>query len=198
MEKVLLFVVCVLVIAIIWLVVKVLKLQKAAKEIGESFASWFEMDTNTLIDMPVNDKSMRRMVLAINAQLRVLREQHQKYLNGDRELKAAVTNISHDLRTPLTAIYGYLDLLEQEEMSEDVKRYLAVIRNRAEILKQLTEELFRYSVILATEDELEMEAVDIGSVLEESIAAYYTALTEQGIAPEIQMPERRVVYFPIC
>lgn len=61
----------------------------------------------------------------------------------DLELKNAVTNISHDLRTPLTAIYGYLDLLEQEEKSETVNRYIAVIRNRTKMLKQLMQ--FKYS-----------------------------------------------------
>lgn len=58
-------------------------------------------------------------------------------------MKNAVTNISHDLRTPLTAIYGYLDLLEQEEKSETVNRYIAVIRNRTKMLKQLMQ--FKYS-----------------------------------------------------
>lgn len=81
----------------------------------------------------------------INIQLRKLRAERRKFQKGDIELKNAVTNVSHDLRTPLTAIYGYLDLLEQEEKSEKVNRYIAVIKNRTEMLKQLTEELFRYS-----------------------------------------------------
>ena len=68
----------------------------------------------------------------------------QTFLHSlDLELKNAVTNISHDLRTPLTAIYGYLDLLEQEEKSETVNRYIAVIRNRTKMLKQLMQ--FKYS-----------------------------------------------------
>ena len=74
--------------------------------------------------------------------------------NGDRELKAAVTNVSHDLRTPLTAICGYLDLLEGEEHSADGRRYLAVIRERTEAMRSLTEELFRYSVLTAPEEAL--------------------------------------------
>ena len=83
----------------------------------------------------------------------------QKFQKGDIELKNAVTNVSHDLRTLLTAIYGYLDLLEQEEKSEKVNRYIAVIKNRTEMLKQLTEELFRYSVILTSEEDLKIEPI---------------------------------------
>ena len=67
------------------------------------------------------------MARELNEELKILKEQHRKYQNGDRELKEAVTNISHDLRTPLTAISGYLELLEEEEKSETVAQYLSFI-----------------------------------------------------------------------
>lgn len=108
------------------------------------------------------------------------------------ELKNAVTNISHDLRTPLTAICGYLELLEQEENLEAVQRYIEIIKDRVDILTQLSEELFRYSVIISTKDSLTMEPVIINTVLEESVAAFYTALTEKSIVPKIQMPDAKV------
>ena len=98
---------------------------------------------HTLIDISSNDKYMRHLANEINIQLRKLQAERRKFQKGDLELKNAVTNISHDLRTPLTAIYGYLDLLEQEEKSETVNRYIAVIRNRTKMLKQLMQ--FKYS-----------------------------------------------------
>jgi hypothetical protein len=148
-------------------------------------------DTNTLLSTASNDRQFRKFVSALNRELRLLRVQRQRYVSGDRELKDAVTNISHDLRTPLTAICGYLELLEQEEKSEAVERYLAIITNRTEVLKQLTEELFRYSVIITAEPH-EKESVVINTVLEESIAAFYAALQEKKITPNIQMPEAKV------
>ena len=135
---------------------------------------------------------MCRLAASINVQLRQLRSQRHKYLNGDRELKEAVTNISHDLRTPLTAICGYMDLLEKEEKSEAVTRYLSLIANRTEAMKQLTEEFFRYSVILSAA-EMQLEAVSINGALEESIAAFYGALTLRGIVPEIRITETPVL-----
>ena len=109
------------------------------------------------------------------------------------ELTAAVTNISHDLRTPLTAICGYLDLLEQETLSDKSGRYLAVIRERTDAMRSLTEELFRYSVIADTADELSMEAVCLNAVFEQSLAGFYSTLSARGITPEIRMPEKSVV-----
>ena len=105
--------------------------------------------------------------------------------------KEAVTNISHDLRTPLTAICGYLDLLHKEPLSENAERYLCLIENRTEAIKQLTEELFRYCVVLSAQA-LEMESVCLNGVLEESIAAFYAALTSRGIQPQIHLSGKRI------
>ena len=177
------------------LVVKIYLLQKAAREIKEGFADRLITDTNTLIDISSHDKYMRELANTINIQLRKLRADRHRFQQGDMELKNAVSNISHDLRTPLTAICGYLDLLEQEEKSTTVERYIEVIRNRTEILKQLTEELFRYSVIITTEDDMIKEAVEINRVLEESIAAFYVTLNERKIIPSIEMPESKVICY---
>ena len=138
----------VLFIVVILLGTKIILLKKSAGEISSAFFDRLTMDTNTLIDISSQDKDMRKLAAEINSQLRLLRKEHLRYEQGDTELKEAITNISHDLRTPLTAICGYLYLLEQQDTSEDVKRYLHMIQNRTEGMKQLTEELFQYSVIL--------------------------------------------------
>lgn len=174
------------------LAVKILTLQRAAREITEAFSERLATDTNTLIGISSRDKNMLALASGINEQLRLLRNQRRRYLHGDKELKDAVTGLSHDLRTPLTAIYGYLELLKKEEKSENVTRYLAFIENRTETMRQLTEELFRYSVILSTED-VTPETVDVGALLEESIASFYGALVERGIEPEITFPDVRVM-----
>lgn len=185
-------VVSILLVVIVALLIKIYLLRKGAQEITEAFIERLATDTNTLIDITTRDKHMLRLASAINEQLRLLRQQRHKYLNGDRELKEAVTNISHDLRTPLTAICGYMDLLDKEETSENVARYLSLIANRTEALRQLTEELFRYSVILSTQDDMKIETVHVNGILEESIAGFYGALTGRGITPVIEMTEKRI------
>ena len=191
MEHLLLIIIGILLLIIFVLLAKVHFLRKAAQEITEAFRDRLTADTNTLIDVSSRDPYMRKLAAEINVQLRLLRQQRHKYLSGDRELKEAVTNISHDLRTPLTAICGYLDLLQKEDKSEDAARYISLIENRVEAMKQLTEELFRYSVILST-GELMLETVHVNGVLEESIAAFYGALTRRNIQPEIQITETRI------
>lgn len=149
-------------------------------------------ETNAPLFLSGGDRQLRAFTAEMNTQLELLRGQQLQYLNGDRELKNAVTNISHDLRTPLTAISGYLELLEAEECSPQAARYAAVISERTAQMRQLTEELFRYSLILSDDAAELNETVCINAVLEESIAGYYAVLTQRGIEPEITMPETPV------
>ena len=183
----------VLIIIIVVLLIKIAFMRKAVKEIEDAFADRLMTDTNTLIDISSRDKYVCHLANSINEQLRKLRKERHKFQQGDLELKNAVTNISHDLRTPLTAICGYLDLLEQEEKSESVCRYVTIFKERTEILTELTEELFQYSVIISTQNVGPKERIAVNSILEESIAGFYTVLHERNIIPNIQLPEKQVV-----
>lgn len=172
--------------AILW--GKLAHLRHCTKEIAQSFRDRLAEDTNTLIDVSTGDPYIRRLASQINVQLRLLRQERRRFQQGDRELKESVTNISHDLRTPLTAISGYLSLLEREEHSEKTQRYLSSIRNRTEALKSLTEELFRYSVVTSSQ-ELKPERLNVVSALEENLLSFYAVLEQRGIHPQIILPE---------
>lgn len=183
----------VLLIAVICLYVKIRILQKSMDEICKDMEEHLSEETNTPIFVSSRDKYVRHLAEGLNKELAVLRMQRQQYENGNSELKEAVVNISHDLRTPLTAICGYLDLLEKEEKSEEVMRYLSFIENRVLALKQLTEELFRYSIIVSSQEALQLEMISLNGVLEEGIAAFYAALKERGITPNIQMTKNQII-----
>lgn len=175
-------------VIIIALIAKIYALRNVAREIENAFADRLITETNTLIDISSGDRYMRSLANAMNIQLRKLRSERHRFRQGDLELKEAVTNISHDLRTPLTAICGYLDLLEREDKSETAERYLAQIDNRTKALKQLTEELFRYSIVTAASD-LKKEKIDLRRNLEESLVSFYGVMEQKGILPEIRIPE---------
>lgn len=183
----------ILIVVVVILCIKIHFLHRAMEEMGAGFGERIAQDTNTLITISSGDRVARRLAGQLNDQLRLLRQERRRLQSGDRELKEAVTNISHDLRTPLTAICGYLDLLKGEEKSNTAKRYLSMIENRTEAMKVLTEELFHYSVITFEEEQMEYEEVVLNRVLEESISAYYGAFKKAGITPEIKMTEKKIL-----
>ena len=171
---------------------KLILIRKGIVDFRDKFGQRLQSDTNVLIDVSTRDKKVRDLAEDLNRQLTVLRKEHNRYENGDRELKEAVTNISHDLRTPLTSICGYLELLGDEEVSPAGREYLSAVEERTGALKSLTEELFRYTIVTGETEELIREAVDVGRVLEGSLGAYYAVLKQKGITPEIIMPENKV------
>lgn len=187
------FVICGLALCVVGLLLHLFSLRASLKKVARELNDKLNTDTNTLISISSGDRAMRALAVQINDQLRMLRRERLKLHHGDRELKNAVTSISHDLRTPLTAICGYLDLLMQEPQSEKAERYLAVIRERTDAMRGQTEELFRYSVIAGTTEKLHFEPVCLNDILEQSLVGFYGALTGRGITPEIQMPEKEVV-----
>ena len=178
---------------VLFLSVKIHTLKVSMEEIRVQLTDWLKTDTNTLISISSSDRQMRLLTSDLNRQLRQLRRQRRQYLDGDRELKDAITNISHDLRTPLTAICGYLDLLRDEEKSEKVTHYVMAIQNRAEVLKQLTEELFRYSIIMSAQESMQLEPLCVNDILEQSIVSFYATLTKRGITPQIDITEKKIM-----
>lgn len=177
--------VCALVILCFALLAKILCMRFSLREITSGLHR--ALESNTLIDISSRDREVCSLANALNRELRVLHAQRSRYLSGDRELKVAAANLSHDLRTPLTAISGYLELLAREEHTERARRYLSVIEERTEAMKRLTEELFRFTVLLSAPVP-EKEDVNLCAALEESLAAHYAQLNRRGIVPQIHLP----------
>ena len=165
----------------------------AGNNICFTFENLLYTDTNTPIMLSSHDKLVSSLANDINVELKELQKQKHRYIQGDKELKNAITNISHDLRTPLTTICGYLSLLDKEEKSEHIARQLSIIKNRTFALKQLVEELFRYTTIISdTENSVYTETV-INNVLEDCISSYYAMFKEKGITPNINLCEQKIV-----
>lgn len=185
-------VICIVIILILSL--KLYLMKKAAREIAGEYEKRMWLDTNTLIGISSQDKDMKRLANDINRTLKEVRQAYHRYREGDREMKMAVTNISHDLRTPLTAICGYLSFIKKLDKSEELERYFDIIEDRALYMKKLTEELFEYSVIISSETTVEKEEVWMNRLLEDCIMEHYAVLVEKGITLEADITEEKIVH----
>ena len=178
----------VLVAVVLVLGVKVWLLRRGAKALRLGLAQKLREDTNTLLSLPCRDKELRRLASSLNEELRLLRKERLRYQQGDRELKEAVVNVSHDLRTPLTALSGYVELLKGEALSPAGQRYLSQIEDRAQAMQAMTEELFRYS-LAAEETALTLEPVDLRAAVEEALLSFYGAFQQKGVVPQLSLPQ---------
>ncbi len=168
--------------------VKVWLLRRGAKALRLDLSQKLREDTNILLSLPCRDKELRRLASSLNEELRLLRKERLRYQQGDRELKEAVVNVSHDLRTPLTALSGYVELLKGEHLSPAGQRYLAQIEDRAQAMQAMTEELFRYS-LAAEETALTLEPVDLRAAVEEALLSFYGAFQQKGVVPQLSLPQ---------
>lgn len=180
------------VLIIFILLVKMIGMRKAAEAIRLQFAARLDADTNVGIDIATSDRAIRRLAADIDRQLKLLRKAQLRYAQGDYELKAAITGISHDLRTPLTAICGYMELLGREPSTDAARRYLSIIANRITVMKTLAEELFHYSIVTSIHRYDQREPVSLNQAVEQCVADYYAVLKARGITPDIVMPETRI------
>lgn len=176
-----------------FLSVKLYLIKRSAREITADLGRKINEDTNTGLRISSRDKDMCELTANINVQLKALRKEHLQYHQGNMELKNAITNISHDIRTPLTAICGYLDMMQKTQDPQKQAKYISIMKDRTELMKQLTEELFRYSVILSDTGDMETEEVFLNQMLAESISSFYPSLSERGITPQISITDQRIL-----
>ena len=183
---IILFLIC------IFLAVKLYVIKQSIKEIEKSFSKILRTDTNNTIAISSSDKDIKNLTINLNNNLSELRGQKLQYKNGNQELKKIITNISHDLRTPLTAIKGYVDLIEQEKLSNNQKKYLKVIQKKSNELTELTGQLFEYTKLIDIDVKIKKEECCINEILEETLVSYYSIFKEQDIIPNISICSTKV------
>ena len=183
---IILFLIC------IFLAVKLYVIKQSIKEIEKSFSKILRTDTNNIIAISSSDKDIKNLTINLNNNLSELRGQKLQYKNGNQELKKIITNISHDLRTPLTAIKGYVDLIEQEKLSNNQKKYLKVIQKKSNELTELTGQLFEYTKLIDIDVKIKKEECCINEILEETLVSYYSIFKEQNIIPNISICSTKV------
>ena len=190
-----------LVIAFFTLAVLILKitiLKGSIRQIRREFKERDELNSSAKIGISFRDADLCGLTDDLNKTLEKMRKKYNLYVQGDSEVKQTIGNASHDLRTPLTAIIGYLELAKGKmQAGEDITSYLDIIENRARYMKELTDELFEFSGIIGDNDreELQTEEIEINRVLEDSIIDYYSVLSENGIEPLVEITEEPVVRF---
>lgn len=180
-------------IVIILLILKILEMKKSIREMEERFTDILKLDTNSLITISSGDKDLRKLGKIINENLKTLRKLEIEYEQGNQELKSSITNISHDLRTPLTAIRGYLDLIDHKNLTKKQKDYLEYIDIKVKDLISLTEQLFDFSKGIDQNKDMKKEDVNLNQVLEEVICSSYELFKKNKVEPKIYITDKPIV-----
>ena len=185
-------VIVVLSILVITLVLRVVTTNIEIRNIIRDLEDITEKDTNILLTTSSGDKSIKSLVDSLNKELKKLLSIKREYSKGVFDVKKSAENIAHDIRTPLTVIKGYVDLLEEEDLSEEGKKCLEIIKGRTRYMKEMTDELF-LSLSMKSRGVLSLFDIDAKSVLEEALVSFYNEFKKKGMTLSIITPNDKVI-----
>ena len=151
-----------------------------------------ECDSNMLITTEMKKGHIEELAELLNTLLKERKKERADYQKKERMIADIYTNLSHDIRTPLTSLDGYFQLLEETQEENDRKRYIQIIQERIESLKEMLEELFTYTKLQNGTYELKLEPQNVGQILKETVFSYYDDWAEQGISPQFEITEEPV------
>ena len=159
-------------------------LHRAALRMQEQLAD----ETTARLALPCPSAGAEELLVCLNQLLELRQEERAAYRRKEQELRRQIANVSHDLRTPLTSILGYLQLLEGDGLSPEKKaEYLAVVEGRARTLQVFIATFYDLSRIEGGELPLEREKVDLGRALSDQLAASYEQIEEAGLDMEVDL-----------
>ncbi len=188
------FYLCIIILFITSIIsIKYILLKLSLNKLYKDFELIINSDTNNLLTISCNDKNLKEFINKLNKNLKKLRKLELEYNQGNINLKHTITNISHDLRTPLTAIKGYLDILDKKNFTKEQIKYFNIINTKVNDLVNLTEELFNYSKILDKAYLIKKEQVCLNIVLEEVFCSYYDLFKNNNIIPKIDITSNKII-----
>lgn len=145
------------------------------------------------LQLPVPDRELELFAEELNRYLSCSFDRSFAQKKREQDVHREITNISHDLRTPLTSILGYLELLEDSPLSPEQQEYLEIIHNRSSHLNTLISQLYEYVRLESRELKLNIETLDLRLLLQEHLLSFYQEFEAKGISLIPQLPKEPVL-----
>jgi len=177
----------------VFLLTRLYVLKKELKNVMRQLQSYNNRTTNKKIDMALFDKDIENIGLEINKLIDLYVVENSKRVRFENEQRQTIANMSHDLRTPLTSILGYIQMAEEDDVTSDEKKELLSIANkRAKRLETLINHFFELSIIESSDHQLKSERINLKNVTIDVLMSFYDRFHENQIKPTIQLPENDV------
>lgn len=159
------------------------------KNICRQLAFLLKHDSNMIITRDIEAGGIGELADVLNEWIDLRKKEKQEYMEKEKMISDTYTNLSHDIRTPLTSLDGYFQLMESCEDAQEQKRYMKIIQERVSSLKDMLEELFTFTKLKNDTFQLELSTCCINKILKSTIFSYYDEWTARGIQPQIHISE---------
>lgn len=164
--------------------------QRQVKNICRQLSFLNSHESNMLISSEADPGSIGELKDEINQLLIENKQQKKEYQNREKIIAETYTNLSHDIRTPLTSLDGYFQLLQDCSSEEDKARYIGIIQERISSLNDMLEELFTYTKLKNDTYKIELSRCQINSILIQTVLSYYQDWTDKDITPSLAITDK--------
>ncbi len=187
------YVIVALICIIIFLFWIIIKSQRQIRDICRQL--WFlkDHDSNMMISSEIRFGGMGYLTDTLNEIVELRKWERKRYLDKEKSISDIYTNLSHDIRTPLTSLDGYFQLLKGSEITEEQQHYIMVIQERISSLKDMLEELFTFTKLQNDDYVLELNPCSLNRILMDTLFSYYDIWKENDIDPKFEITEESLM-----
>lgn len=177
-----------IIIFIAFLLIYIFYMKREMTSIARQLNDYNDFKTEKKIDVNLINKEVEALAESINRHIEIENELRLKEIKSKEDLKEMIANISHDLRTPLTSIVGYIQMIKIKSNIDDKNmEYLHRVENKAKDLEIMLDDFFALSVAQSSEYSLCLEYVNINDIVCDTLVEFYEKLEKRNIEPKINL-----------
>ena len=150
-------------------------------------------DTNKRVTFYGKSRHMVAIAKDINEILDSYNERDAEIIRENKEIKDTLTNMSHDIRTPLTSMKGYFELMGETDDPEEQEKYRSIITERIDSLSEMLETMFYFTKVTNVNYKVELERMNLSSVVLQTMFSYYEDFEKAGIEPDVDVDENLMI-----
>ncbi|WML42101.1 HAMP domain-containing sensor histidine kinase [Neobacillus sp. OS1-2] len=189
-----LYITIISVLAALLFLTRLFFIKREIKRVTMQLNQFNHKQTEKKVDLAFFETDLEKLASEINRQIDSTMQAQAEKQRTENELKQAIANISHDIRTPMTSILGYIQLLESADIDPEQRtEYTTIVKKGALRLKVLLEDFFELSVIESADYPLNIESIKLNQIVPEVLVGFYEAFYQRGLEPIIHLPEEEVI-----
>ncbi len=180
----------VLILFWLWTFYRIKKYIRQQDEIKEALEKIYQGNNEVYLNNSELEGTQKEMAIYINDIAGGFSNAIEESLKSERLKTELITNVSHDIKTPLTSIINYVDLLKKEDLQDErIKEYVEILDKKSQRLKKLTEDLVEASKVSSGNVKLTIEEINLKELINQSIGEFKDRFEEKGLQIESNMPE---------